>query len=46
VPINDYLTSPQVDKIPFSNNEKEAKIDEKSQNSNDFSCVKCDFLVK
>ena len=27
--INDYLT--KVDKIPFSNNEKEAKIDEKAK---------------
>ena len=29
VAINDYLT--KVDKIPFSNNEKEAKIDEKAK---------------
>ena len=36
------VTSPQVVKKSSSNNEKEVEIDEKSQNRDGFTCVKCD----
>ena len=36
------VTSPQVVKKSSSKNEKEVEIDEKSQNGDGFTCVKCD----